>query len=444
MIACGHENTPFGDPLCIHIRNCGTPSLKSVRWFTGDDLEAEILCISCADDREKGLPVNVEPVCEECFGDLTNEFADLVGCRGEPRIHIRPEIFNSTLKNSALPKEIGTVVDIAPINQETRSVWLMLAESGAIIRWDADTGDWLHLGAVDVPAEPEHEAWAGHVLRRRLHASGNGNFVAVVNDFGHYGQVVDLRSGKLTLAFDGGDYHSRTVPLSFAFAEAHGRVIAIHRTQWNRLDISDPATGELLTDRDPTGYQYGDPRCLDYFHGALSVSPGGAHIADNGWQWGPVGIPSAWNIDRWLSDNVWESEAGPTKVYMCQRAYYWNEAITWIDEKHIAVGGIGGDAIWMIDGVRIFDITQPVALNPSHPRSKFGARELKAFAGPAGDFFSDGTRLFSSDKTGLSRWDLADGARTGQIPNFQPTCHHRGANELIQMIDGAIVRWKIS
>jgi len=447
MIACGHEKAPFGPPLCTHIRNCRTPWIKSVKWLIGDGLKLEIVCVPCADDRENGRPVDVEPVCEDCYQYLTDEIVELVGCRGRPGILIRPEIFNSTLKNSPFPKQIGTVVDIAPINQERRSVWLMLAESGAIIRWDADTGDWAHLGSVEVPAEPDHEPFDGHVLRRRLHASGNGNFVAVVNDYGRYGQVIDLGSGKITLELDGGEYHPETVPFSFAFAEAHGRVVAIHRTDWNRLDVSDPSTGELLTDRSPTVRRQGQERPdhdLNYFHGALYVSPGGAHIADDGWVWHPVGIPSVWSIDRWLSDNVWESEDGPTKINLCWRAYYWDQAITWIDERFIAIGGIGEDDDLMIDGARIFDLTLSTDALNFPDTGPWRAHELKAFPGPTGVFFSDGMRLFSSDGTGLSRWDLADGARTGQIPNFQPTRRHQGAHELIQLIDNAIVRWRIS
>lgn len=444
MIACGHEKTPFGEPLCTHIRNCRSPWLKSIKWLIGDGLKTEIVCVPCADGRENGLPVDVEPVCEECYQYLADEIMDMVGCRGKPGILIRPEIFNSTLKNSALPKQIGTVVDIAPINQEMWSVWLMLVESGAIIRWDADTGEWLHLGSVDVPAEPDHQ---GPVPRRRLHASGNGNFVAVVNDYGRYGQVMDLRSSKVTLMLDGGQYHPETVPFSFAFAEAHGRVVAIHRTNWNRLDVSDPSTGELLTNRGPTGWYQGQERpehYLDYFRGALYVSPRGTHIADDGWVWHPIGIPRVWSLDRWLSDNVWESEDGPTKIKLCARDYYWGHAVTWIDERFIAIGGIGEDDALMIDGVRIFDLTLSTDVHHFPDTGPCRAYELKAFPGPAGVFFSDGIRLFSSDESGLSRWDLADGARTGQIPNFRPTHHHRGANELIQLIDGATVRWKIS
>lgn len=447
MIACGHENTPFGEPLCTHVRNCRTPWIKSVKWLTGDSLKMEIVCVACADDRENGQPVGVERVCEECYQYLNDEVVDLVGCRGKPGIPTRPEVFNSTLQNSALPKQIGTVVDIAPITQEERSVWLLLTERGGIIRWDAETGDRVHLGSIEVPAEPEHKPFYGHALKRRLHASGDGNFVAVVNDYGRYGRVMDLRSGKVTLALDGGQYHPETVPFSFAFAEVSGRTVAIHRTDWNRLDVSDPSTGELLTDRGSTSFYQGQEcpeHYLDYFHGALYVSPCGTRIADDGWVWHPVGIPRVWSLNRWLSDNVWESEDGPSRIDLCARSYYWGQAVTWIDERFIAVGGIGEDDELMIDGVRIFDLTLSTDVHDDPDIGPYRAHELKTFPGPSGVFFSDGMRLFSSDETGLSRWDLGDGARTGQIPNFRPTHHHRLANELVQLTDDAIVRWKIS
>jgi len=64
-----------------------------------------------------------------------------------------------------------------------------------------------------------------------------------VNDYGQYGQVIDLRSGKITLNLDGGDYCPETVPFSFGFASWQGNVVVIHRAAWNRLDISDASTG---------------------------------------------------------------------------------------------------------------------------------------------------------------------------------------------------------
>jgi hypothetical protein len=94
----------------------------------------------------------------------------------------------------------------------------------------------------------------------------------------------------------------------------------------------------------------------DYFHGVIYVSPRGAYIADDGWVWRPSGIPSVWSLDRWLSHNVWESEDGPTRINLCARAYYWEEAATWIDERFIAIGGIGEDDSWCrsLEGVEEF------------------------------------------------------------------------------------------
>lgn len=223
------------------------------------------------------------------------------------------------------------------------------------------------------------------------------------------------------------------------------RELAIHRTAWNRLDISDPATGELVTDRRPTSYKAGEerpPHYLDYFHGALHVSPSGFHVLDDGWVWHPLGIPTTWILSRWIAENPWESEDGPTKLDLCARDYYWDHGIVWLDDKRVAVGGIGDDDSAMVNGVRIFDIT--ATGTPGAPwRSDWRVgREIAAFPGPAGLFFSNGTRLFSSDVTGLSRWDPESGQRTGRIPAFQPTRHHRGTGELAQLAEGALVRWR--
>jgi len=69
------------------------------------------------------------------------------------------------------------------------------------------------------------------------------------------------------------------------------------------------------------------------------------------------------------------------------------------------------------------------------------AKELTAFPGPAGEFFSDGTFLFSSSESGLSRWSTEDGARTGHLERFHPMHHHRGAGELVQLNENVLLRW---
>jgi hypothetical protein len=36
---------------------------------------------------------------------------------------------------------------------------------------------------------------------------------------------------------------------------------------------------------------------------------------------------------------------------------------------------------------------------------------------------------------------LETGSRTGYLGNFQPTHHHLGARELVQLADGVLLRW---
>jgi hypothetical protein len=280
-----------------------------------------------------------------------------------------------------------------------------------------------------------------------LHVSGCGRFAAVVNDYGKRGILVDLQRGVVTRVLDGGDYYSDPVPFSFAFVNVRGRALGIHRTDWNRLDISDPATGELLSERAPTQYKEGEPRpphYLDYFHGALYVSPNGTYILSDGWVWHPVGVPTIWRVEDWCHSNAWESEDGPSKLDICVREYYWGHAMCWIDEKRLAIGGIGDDDEKMIDGARIFDVTLAGKASPMWRSDLRWPLEIATVQGPAGLFFSDGKSLFSAGPSGLSRWDIAGNLRTGHIAGFYPTQHHRGCCELMQLIDGTLLRWRIA
>jgi hypothetical protein len=65
-----------------------------------------------------------------------------------------------------------------------------------------------------------------------------------------------------------------------------------------------------------------------------------------------------WRLDRWLPDKVWESEDGPSRIDVCGREYYWDNAMTWIDSVRVGVEGRGGDADDIRPGVRIFDTTR--------------------------------------------------------------------------------------
>ncbi|MEH0418347.1 hypothetical protein [Streptomyces sp. B21-083] len=340
------------------------------------------------------------------------------------------------VRELSVPRGLGAVTDLAPVRDCERPVWLALGEDGTISRWDVASGDHEAVGTTTVPAEPDHEPWNDRRLRRRLHASHDGMFAAVVNDYGRFGEVIDLRTGEVTLTLDNQGDEEETVPFSLAFGQSRGRCVVIHRTDWNRLDVSDARTGSLLTDRSSPAPVKGVARPehdLDYFHGALYVSPDGRRILDDGWIWHPIGIPSTWDLDRCIEGNVWESEDGPSRVVLCDRGDYWDHGMTWIDSVRVAVEGVGDDITLIRPGARIFDT--------SRTGQNGRAVELPAFEGPAGPFFSDGTRLFSRGDTGLSIWDPVEGKLLGVVPGMSPTHHHSGARQFLQLADGMVRLW---
>ena len=346
-------------------------------------------------------------------------------------VHIGP------VTEVGFPAGITAIADLAPLDQEAGPGWLVLDAGGVISRWDRPAGPCTALAMASVPAEPDNQAWGGHELRRRLHVSAGARFAAVVNDYGRLGEVIDLHTGQVTMTLDGGEYHEETVPFSLAFARHHGQDVVIHRTDWNRLDVSEAATGRLLTARKPTGYQAGEPRpphYLDYFHGALYLSPDGARLFDDGWIWQPAGIPVAWELTAWLDGNVWETEDGPTKVEFCWLED-WDRAFTWIGSHRVAIEDTGDGEIPA--STRVFDLAQAVSPGPSRPRQ---AAEIAVLHGPEGRFFSDGTILLSSSEDGLSRWDPLTGERTGFTPGFTPAYHNPAIGELAELADGTLRR----
>jgi len=428
LLPCGHVAYASTSRLCPHL--IGGDGEEHVRLLTGRGIDSDLCCQACDRKVQAGEAIELVVACQGCVGRCSgDDWSNVVGWRGVPVIADRPEPLDATVSQTVLPVRVA---DIAPVTAERGSVWLVLTGDGQVGRFDADQEAWEPLARCTVPDEPDRQPWAGHRLLRRLHCSADGRYAAVVNDFGRYGQVLDLASSQVTMTIDGGDYHNETVPLSIAFAVHDSRAVVIHRTAWNRLDISDPATGRLLTPREPTSYRHGEPRpehYLDYFHGRLQLSPGGRCIADDGWVWHPDGMPVVWNVDEWLQHNVWESEDGPSRVRLCYRAYHWNSPMCWLDDERVVISGIGDDDEAMLAGVRVFH-----ALTGT---------ELICFPGPAGDLFADAARLYSAGPTGLEVWDPVTGHRTGAIAGFIPTHQHSSAGELVA-IDGTVLRrWKI-
>jgi hypothetical protein len=231
------------------------------------------------------------------------------------------------------------------------------------------------------------------------------------------------------------------VPFSLCFAEIDGRDVVIHRTRPQRVDVSDVSSGRLLTDRKQPVWEHGQPppaHYLDYFHGALHLSPAGTKLLDDGWIWHPVGVPRVWELRPWIYRNAWESEDGPSLRVLRPRDGWWNRGACWVDETHVALEGIGDTLEEMAPGAMIFDLDTTT-------RDRHGTLRVNEprvlVAGPSGEFFSDSHRLYASNPEGLSIWDLKTRARVGQIPGFSPTRQLGLVKELGQLRDNDLITW---
>jgi hypothetical protein len=406
-----------------------------VAVYSGRALDHALVCPACGEAYAGGADLATASLCAACVDELWPPDR----AYGSPGVLERPEPVDATVRSVAPDGLPADLLDVGCADGPEE--WYGLCADGTVVALGADFARARPVAAVTLPQEPE-TPWS-HLLRRRLHVAHGGDHAAVVNDHGQFGSVVDLRDGSQALALDSGDSHRRTVPFPLAFARLDGRDVVVHATDWNRLDVSDPATGAPLTGRELPSYGHGEEcheHYLDYFHGALHLSPGCGWLLDDGWAWYPVGVVTVWSLDRWLRENVWESEDGPTRRDVCWRDS-WGLGMCWLDERYVAVSGIGDDDAALVDGARVFDATAHAAAGDAGDRRQ-PTPEVRTFAGPSGAFFGDGPRLYSAGEDGLSRWDVATGARTARIDGFRPSRQSRTRGELVEVRPREVAVWR--
>lgn len=322
---------------------------------------------------------------------------------------------------------------------------LVLTTNGALHGVNFDTGTSSELCVVDLPDIPtgdDHPHFGAAAYR--LHASADGAHAAIVVDKGENGIVVAVLSGAVTMRLHGGDYHADTVPFSACFLCFEGKNVLIHRSDWNRLDAADPATGESLTARHIAEYKESNGRpehYLDYFHGQLRLSPDGSRIFDDGWVWHPVSIPRTWSVTDWLSTNPWESEDGASIVDLGTRDD-WTRPACWVSERHIALWGL---ADWDKDeleetgncaGVLIRDVTETEQTSDGLWPMNLDERSVL-------DLFSDGKRLFIAGGEGTTVWDLASRTEIAGFPDFTARLHDAERGTLLAFGPASIVELPI-
>ena len=407
---------------CRHLRD--DPDADFYRHFTGESVVSWFLCYDCLKAVNKGEPVVVEPISPEEVKHIGSE-GFLEGITGAPSII---EASGSPLcPIEELRIEDGPVLRTMAAMPD--GTWLALnGENSLECIAPSDTGTFSRrvVTHIDLPDEP-NESWNGRNLTPRIVPDPTGRFAAVVNDYGRYGLVIDLSNDCIAMRLNGGDYHPETVPQSVCFVLHRGKPILLHRTQWNRLDASDPETGTLLTEREfpPSSDDKKFPEhYLDYFHGGLYPSPSGTMILNDGWVWHPFGVTTLFDSSEWLDGNAWETEDKLTRLISRED---WDTGFTWIDDKTIALEHLFAPAHTGAGLGLLIDIA---------------TKETTPIAGPRGHFFSDGRRLFSADSEGLSVWDVQAGTCIGFIPDFKPTLQHPWTKQLAEL-DGNLLRtWR--
>jgi hypothetical protein len=443
-LQCGHEANGKTWQICEHLlanveAACGSPHLEHYRRFSGKGVEHQLLCKDCSaspGDIRSGL----REVCNECY-DAVAVAGKRLGEIGSPEIRQREAGLAFVHETRALNRLSERIVAMAPVECLERASWLGITEGRVLISFDFRNGEVRDLVSLDTLGVPLTRPFS-------LLASPDGDFAVVASAYGENGVVVDLGSGRVTLRLSRGNYHTEHCRFSMAIFKRAGELYLVHPTAWNRLDISDPRSGRLLSERGPTSFKHGEPRpehYLDYFHCSVSVSPDGEYLADNGWVWHPVGVVTAWSLKDWLESNVWESEDGPSLNRLCWRDYFWDGPTCWVGNRKIAVWGIGDDDYLMVPGIRVFDVES--------------GKETGSFAGPVNEQVTEtaeldgkvsnyvrsaGTLLFdrflfsSAPAAGMTVWDVADGARLLHEPDFHPQGFHRGMKQFVtQRPDGS-------
>lgn len=237
--------------------------------------------------------------------------------------------------------------------------WLVRTADGLI----EITHDGTRRSHAAVELAPEEWTNREKLHQPGLHTSPDGRFAAVVTEYGNKGAVVDLRTDEVVLWLDRDFADAWITPHPIVFAGSGEDTLVVVATDWNRLDVFEAASGRLLTDRD---VEHGSPNYLDYFHGALALSPSGRWLYDDGWVWQPWGVRTVIDLEAWLVGEVYAAEHAAEVGVRDER----DHPMVWLDDETVAVQRLGTSWEHMLDGVQIIDV-------PTR-------RMLQMIAGPAG------------------------------------------------------------
>ena len=396
-----------GGYVCIHLLE--SEKNDEYRQFTGIGTSYNLICQRCRQNLEE-LPITLREVTQEAFYKLDSYLTD--GFIGQPETFERNSnlFFVKRQVSLEFPYK-GEVVSLAPQQDATISKWVALFSSQEIVLLDFGHNNFTLITTI---------VESGFQVSNKsvLYLSYDSKFAAIVNNRESSGMIVNLHTGLVTMRLNRGDYHTRETNFPIAFFQHNHKTLVVHATEWNRLDISDAETGEILTGRDLTYIDEQQPEhYLNYFHALPIISPNGSWIAEDGWVWSPFGVTRVWSLQNWLSENVWESEDGTSIKYLTQRGYYWNGPLCWVDDKILAVWGFGDDDEWLIPAVQLFDVETGI--------------RIRLIAGINAETMYFDKYLFAVSSQGTEVWNIETGERLLEDTTHIPQSFHPRTREFL-------------
>ncbi len=169
-----------------------------------------------------------------------------------------------------------------------------------------------------------------------------GPWLSVFEQYGTNGCIYNLETGKTKL-FSRENYHAEVSSFSNAIFVYKEQFCLIHQTQWNRLDITNLETGELLTDREinykrlynskeNNGKSAEEKNYKDYFHGKIFFSPDYKYFVDTGWVWHPAGVPLLYCIEKFIKgyeNTCIELRVDEERIYSND----WDQSAVWLNNE---------------------------------------------------------------------------------------------------------------
>lgn len=416
---CNHKSKELTS-VCPHVFN--NEIEDGIKRFIGNGKKAEYICEEC----KKEPQYSKRYLCNVCVENLEQNCYWSIEGMPEVIKNLRPFSFTSReIKIEALSD--CDILALTPLHN-SKTDMVAFTSKGQL---------WL-IDIINASKKFIIE-YSNNTLARNgnisLILSNNNKLVAITSlvyrnqeNPSNKGIIANLTTGDILMDLKCGDYHTEEADFPVAFIEHENETLVVHATEWNRLDITNPLTGELFTERNfenipnKEDKSINDKTVFTEWAGQLEVSPDQKQIATIGWVWHPIGVAFSWNIEKWLAENIWESDIGESKKSYAYWDYFWHSPFFWLDNKRLC--------IWGYDQLHT---EEDIPLNSVAIYDTESGKLLNWFAGPTIEPFYFDRFLFSGNENqdGITIWSIEEGCLLHEEKNIKANAYHQGTKEFI-------------